>query len=136
MFILHSQQNKKLAVTIACSDIKSAINKLPAGTAYKIVDTLNINQQLFDAYEFCEKQGYVFNVEKAKNIKFNQFRHARKPLLEQLDVEYIRAVESSQVNKKKLIAAKKQQLRDVTSIDLPNDADELANFWPDVLKGA
>lgn len=76
------------------------------------------------------------DVNRAKNIKRNQFRQARKPLLEQLDIEYMKAVETSNTTKKKTIAAKKQELRDVTSIDLPDDVDELAKFWPDVLKGA
>lgn len=135
MIILHPQQDNKLAVTVPCVSLELAIAALPTNT-YKFVETLDINNDFFDAYEFDQNKGAVLNIEKAKDIKRNQFRQARKPMLEQLDVQYMRAVESSNTALKKSIAAKKQQLRDVTSIDLPNDADELAKFWPDVLKDA
>lgn len=78
----------------------------------------------------------IIDINAAKEIKRNKFRQARKPLLEQLDVEYVRAVETSNAAKKKIIVAKKQELRDVTSIELPDDVDELTKFWPDVLKSA
>lgn len=76
----------------------------------------------------------IIDLDAAKEIKRNQFRQARKPMLEQLDVEYMRAVETSNTAKKKSIAATKQELRDVTALKLPNDIDKLAEFWPDILK--
>lgn len=136
MIIIYPQYNNKLAVITPCVSLTVALKDVPANTPHKIVEALDIINEFFDAYEYDENSGAVLNIEKAKNIKLNHFRHARKPLLEKLDVDYMRAVEDSNTSKKKSIAAKKQQLRDVTSIDLPDDADELAKFWPDVLKGA
>lgn len=136
MLIIYPQHNNKLAVIIPCTGLAAALRDVPANVQYKIVDKLDIINEFFDAYEYIHGSGAVLNIEKAKDLKRNQFRQARKPMLEQLDVQYMRAVESSNTALKKSIAAKKQQLRDVTSIDLPDDADELANFWPDVLKGA
>jgi hypothetical protein len=135
IYILTPLQNNKLAVTIPCVDLELAIAALPT-KIYKVVETLNINDDFFDAYEFDQDKGAVINIEKAKDIKRNQFRQSRKQLLEQLDVEYMKAIETSNTNKKKSIVAKKQELRDVTSIDLPDGIDELAKFWPDVLKSA
>lgn len=101
-----------------------------------LTDTADLPAAGFRNAWFINDNKVEIDINKAKEIKRNQFRQARKPLLEQLDIEYMRAVETSNASKKKSIAAKKKQLRDVTSIDLPDDADELANFWPDVLKDA
>lgn len=133
MIILHPQQDKKLAVTTPCVSLELAIAALSTNM-YKIVETLDINNDFFDAYEFDQDKGALLNINKAKEIKLNKFRQARKPLLEQLDIEYMKAVETSNTAKKKTIAAKKQELRDVTAIELPNNIDELAEFWPDILK--
>jgi hypothetical protein len=54
------------------------------------------------------------NVEKAKEIKKEHLRKERKSLLEQLDVEMMRALESNNSQKQSEIAAKKQALRDAT----------------------
>lgn len=74
------------------------------------------------------------DIGKAKNIKKDQFRTLRKPLLEQLDVEYMRALESKNQGLADEIAAKKQELRDVTTLSLPSNIDQLKRFIPDCLK--
>jgi hypothetical protein len=54
------------------------------------------------------------NVDKAKEIQKNKLREARKPLLEKLDVDFVRALELG--GDTASIAAQKQALRDVTNI--------------------
>jgi hypothetical protein len=54
------------------------------------------------------------NVDKAKEIQKNKLREARKPLLEKLDVDFVRALETG--GDTASIAAQKQALRDVTNI--------------------
>lgn len=137
MIILHPQHDNKLAVTslsVDQHDLPAELSK--SITQYMIVDTLDIINDFFDAYEYDPVRGAVLNIKKAKNIKIDQFRCARKPLLAQLDISFMRAVEASNEVERCKIALIKQQLRDVTDIDLPDDADELAKFWPDVLKAA
>lgn len=56
----------------------------------------------------------VVNMQKAKEIKKNTIREQRKPLLEALDVEMLRAIETGDTVKQAEIAAKKQALRDCT----------------------
>lgn len=75
------------------------------------------------------------DLEKAKEIQRNRWRGARKPLLEQFDIEYQRADEAGDTQKKKAIAAKKQAIRDVTLTDLSQvqTAEELAAVWPEIL---
>jgi len=54
------------------------------------------------------------NVDKAKEIQKDKLREARKPLLEKLDVDFVRALELG--GDTASIAAQKQALRDVTNI--------------------
>jgi uncharacterized protein YdaT len=56
----------------------------------------------------------TINLDKAKEIKKNKLREERKALLESLDVEFVRALESGDSEKQQEIAAKKQALRDAT----------------------
>ena len=136
MNIIYPQSNNKLAIITPCVSLETALKDVPANTPYKVVDTLDIVDIFFDAYEFDLNAGVVLNIKNAKEIKREMFRQVRKPLLEKLDVDYMRAVEGSNTVKKKSIAAKKKLLRDVTNIDMPNDVGELVKFWPDVLNSA
>ena len=54
------------------------------------------------------------NVDKAKEIQKNKLREARKPLLEKLDVDFVRALELG--GDTASIGVQKQALRDVTNI--------------------
>jgi hypothetical protein len=54
------------------------------------------------------------NVDKAKEIQKDKLREARKPLLEKLDVDFVRALELG--GDTASIATQKQALRDVTNI--------------------
>jgi len=54
------------------------------------------------------------NLEKAKEIQKNKLREARKPLLEKLDVDFVKALETGEDTTP--IVVQKQALRDVTNI--------------------
>lgn len=56
----------------------------------------------------------VVNMQKALEIKKEMLRVDRKPMLEALDVQMLRAIESNDTAKQAEIAAKKQALRDCT----------------------
>jgi len=77
----------------------------------------------------------TINLDKAKNIQKNKWRVARKPLLEKLDTQFMRAVETGDTSKQQQIATQKQALRDVTTTDLSSitTPEELKNVWPDIL---
>lgn len=76
---------------------------------------------------------FIYDIEKAKEILKELMRKARQPLLEALDTQFIIALEKGEVNKIKEITTKKQQLRDVTALELPNNFNEIQNFWPTIL---
>ena len=73
----------------------------------------------------------VVNMQKAKEIKKELVRIERKPMLEALDVEMLRAIEAGDVTKQAEIAAKKQALRDATTDPAILNADT-----PEELKAA
>lgn len=73
----------------------------------------------------------VVNMEKAKEIAKDTVRANRKQLLEQLDVEMMRALESGDTAKQTEIATKKQALRDATDNPLLTAAET-----PEDLKAA
>ena len=54
------------------------------------------------------------NLDKAKEIQKDKLREARKPLLEKLDVDFVKALEIG--GDTASIAAQKQALRDVTNL--------------------
>lgn len=74
------------------------------------------------------------NMNKAKEIHKDNLRAARKPVLESLDVEYMRAVEQgADVSN---IIAQKQELRDVTAdpaIESATTPEELKAHWNPLL---
>ena len=75
----------------------------------------------------------TIDINTAKAIWKDRFRQARKPILEKLDVEYMRALEAGDTQKQQEIATKKQALRDVTNTSLPDNLEDIKNTWPDVL---
>jgi hypothetical protein len=76
----------------------------------------------------------IINPAKAKVIWKDKWREARKPLLASLDIEFMKAVESSDTIKQAEIASKKQALRDVTQTEIVgNTPEEIKSVWPSVL---
>ena len=81
----------------------------------------------------------VFKVDmaKAKEIHKTNIREARKPLLESLDVEFQKALETGASTTD--IVAKKNALRDApadSAIDAASDADTLKAQWNTAILGS
>ena len=133
MFITYPQPNGQVAVVIPCGDVNDAIKDVPEGVEYKIVESVDIDNDYFNAYEFDAELGAKVNIEKAKAIHLDKFRSARTPLLAVLDISFMRAVEAGDVDLQKEISSKKQALRDVTSIDLPDNLAGIKATWPEIL---
>ena len=74
--------------------------------------------------------GFGIDMAKAKEIHKNNIRYARKPLLEALDVEFQKALETGASTTD--IVAKKNALRDApadSGIASANDTDALKAQW-------
>jgi hypothetical protein len=103
-----------------------AAKVVPDGKAYKIVEdsAVSTDRTFRDAWENYED--ITVSLPKAKEITKKRLRRERKPLLEEQDILFMRAVETSQ--DKSEIVTEKQRLRDITV--LADDATTL-----DELKG-
>ena len=134
MFITYPQPNGQVAVVIPTGDVKDAIKDVPEGVEYKIVESVDIDNDYFNAYEFDAELGAKVNIEKAKAIHLDKFRSARSPKLQKLDIDFMKAVEANDEAKKAEIIAAKQALRDVTLTVLPDDLAGIKATWPDILK--
>jgi hypothetical protein len=133
MYITYPQPNGQVAIIIPCGDVNNAIKDVPAGVEYKIVESIDIDNNYFDAYEFNAEIGAKVNIERAKAIHLDKFRSARSPKLQKLDIDFMKAVEANDEAKKVEIVAAKQALRDVTLTPLPDDLAGIKATWPDIL---
>ena len=90
---------------------------------------------LFDAWRIDSAGQIRVDRSAAEDLKRNQFRALRKPLLEELDVKFMRAMEDGDTATINEVRAAKQVLRDVTLIDLTQYAtpQTLSAFVPKVL---
>jgi predicted RNA-binding protein with EMAP domain len=72
------------------------------------------------------------NMDKAKDIWRNAWRSARIPMLEELDVSYMKAQEAGDTEGMKDIVDKKQHLRDKPATDLSHikTIDSLKDIMP------
>jgi len=136
--ITFKTQNKPFGILTLAGDwtgsAEEAVYKCVKDPAeFKEIENLIIDNTFFNAYEFDSVLGAKINTTKAKEVWKNKFRIARKPILEKLDIEYMKAIENNNTQKQEEIAAQKQALRDVTDISLPDDLEDLKNTWPDIL---
>ena len=133
MFITYPQPNGQVAVVIPTGDVNDAIKDVPEGVEYKIVESVDIDNEYFNAYEFDAETSAKVNIDKAKAIHLDKFRAARSPKLQKLDIEFMKAVEANDDAKKSAIIAGKIALRDVTLTPLPDDLAGIKATWPDIL---
>ena len=92
-----------------------AAKDVPEGVAYEIVEDDAIPADRFFRNAWVANGAAVdVDLDKAKEIQKNKLREARKPLLEKLDVDFVRALELG--GDTASIAAQKKALRDVTNI--------------------
>ncbi len=86
----------------------------------------------FDGSKFSIPEENSVSV--VKEIQKNRWRGKRKHILNNLDVEFLRAIEENDDVKKQEVIAQKNILRNITETEMPPTIDEILNFWPDILK--
>ena len=76
--------------------------------------------------------GITIDITKAKDIWKDKIREARKPALEKLDVDFVKAQETSSDTSS--IVTDKNTLRDLPSqVDTATTTDEIKAVWNDML---
>jgi len=145
MYIIYQQSNRQSNQQISVAFVaresfkdpttkKATIESIvPTNAKYVIVPRLNIDFDFFDAYEFDENEGAIPNPLKSQDKQRNFWRDARKPLLEKLDLKYLKADEEGNVEEKNNIIEEKRKLRDVTLTELPEDLQNIRRVWPEIL---
>jgi hypothetical protein len=74
----------------------------------------------------------TIDISKAKEVWKDKIREKRKPVLEQLDIDFVKAQETSSDTTG--IVADKQTLRDLPSqVDTATTVDEIKAVWNDML---
>ena len=79
------------------------------------------------------------NIPKAKELQKERFRQVRKPLLEALDVDYMKALEAGNSSAQTTAKNKKQALRDAPAAsDITNASNitELKAAWDTSILGS
>ena len=110
--IIYTQSNGIVAVINPISgNADDAIKDVPSGFAYEIVDDSVIpTDRSFRNAWVQDSNTIKTDMAKAKEIHKTNIRTAREPLLEALDIEFQKALETSSSTTN--IVSKKQALRD------------------------
>lgn len=118
--------------------IRVAKGTIPYGVPYKIVNLSDMPPDRTYRGAWEEKNRKItVNMNKARTIHMNHLRNLRKPILEKLDKEAMRAMEDKDDVKLEEIKAKKQVLRDIPqTLDLSEviSPEMLKTIIPDALK--
>jgi hypothetical protein len=80
---------------------------------------------------------FILNIEKAKELFLNKLRRFREDKWSDLDVSYMRALEFGNQSKISEIVFKKEQLRNITDMNLSDveNLNDLKSKWPTELLG-
>ena len=121
--------------------IEKSVPKKPDGSNrpvfIKTQEELKVADIFIDAFSINETDGSIFfNIPRAIELKKKEFRLRRKPLLEQLDVDFMKSLEVGDSVLTAQIISKKQILRDITNIDMSqyDTPEKLYNYIPEELK--
>lgn len=111
---------------------------LPAGTVYKIIDTVSIPQnRIFRNAWILGVNEVLIDHPKAETLHLNRLKILRDKQLKQLDMEYLKALEIKDAIEQTRVANLKNQLRTMPeTVDLASiPIDQLASYKPMYLEG-
>ena len=131
-----NQEKDEYVIFIQNKDVPKNIDNSAIPSWIIDSDDLRDIKNIRNAWNVNDSGQIYFNRDKAIEIKKEQFRNLRKPLLEKLDVEFMRALENGDTSSIPIITQKKSDLRDITSVDFSSydTPQKLHEFIPDLLK--
>lgn len=131
--ILYQNQDGNLAIIVPAKgiSIEQAAISVPVNTKWIVVHPSELpqEQEFRNAWRLNQLDEVIIDFEKAKQITKNRLRLQRKPLLDALDIEFIRAIEKGQNTAK--IQEEKQRLRDLPDlVEQAKSLQELTELMP------
>ena len=95
--------------------LQNVITKDVPSDQYKIISIDDLPDAYFrSAWLYDNNYGITIDIDFAKEIQRNKWREARTNKFPELDLAFMRAIETGDTNKQSEIVSKKQALRDVT----------------------
>ncbi len=143
MIAIYKKQDGSCGALIQCDFSVSIADivakdapKLPDGSTPEFASVYDTEIPDLDYIGSFKLNGKKVDIDipKAKEIRRNHFRALRKSKLEKLDIEAIKALESGDAQTLALISSKKQALRDVTKIPLPDTLEAIKATLPAILE--
>jgi hypothetical protein len=138
--IVQQTKDGKILITSISYEttFEQVLNSLPKDTTAFVTESENLPEDVtfFNAWEL-DGEEVVVNLTKAREIWKDRLRQARKPVLEKLDIEYMRALENEDTTRVEEIVSVKKKLRDITVAKELTSAKSIENikaFWPSVLE--
>lgn len=138
--IIYNNSNGVISIVSPSPSYKGTVGELVAKTVptdfayFEIEPAILPKDSTFELAWEIYGDSVKVNPDKAKAIWKDKWREARRSLLAQLDIEFIKAIENGNIEKQTEISAKKQALRDVTKIEITTDSpEEIKQIWPEIL---
>tara|TARA_A100001201_G_C4029435_1_gene183084 strand:- start:12 stop:449 length:438 start_codon:yes stop_codon:yes gene_type:complete len=134
--IIYNQENGIMAVCVPAENCGLTIEEIAAKDCpegAKIIDRTDLDSldNTFRNAWVCDSDmNPTINIALARDIWRDKIRNARKPKLEELDIQYMRAQEAGEDTS--AIVAKKNKLRDFPAkpeIDSASTVEELKAIW-------
>lgn len=77
-----------------------------------------------------EIKGPDIDIDKAKEIKKDEFRSLREEMFKKLDILFMKSIEFDNIELKQQVISAKESLRNITEEEMPNDWKLLVNYFP------
>jgi hypothetical protein len=142
MIIIYKLKNGNTGYLLQCDTSRSldqiAQKDLPRNPDGSLPDYVTANDGVLpdlyfvDAVDIDGKKASI-NLEKAKEVQRNVWRNLRTQKLASLDLESLKSLEAGDAVKLADISSKKQSLRDVTKLPLPDTLEEIKATLPAIL---
>lgn len=128
--IAHTGNDGVVRITIP---VNASIEDVIASTGGVEIDPNTLPDMEYQKAFVLSGSSISVDIPKAKQVRLDFFRHLRSQKFAQLDIESIKALEAGDAVKLADISSKKQALRDVTKIPLPDTLEEIKATLPAIL---
>jgi hypothetical protein len=136
MYTLYTNTNYGLQINWfnSIDECMSFVNKTKP-KAYKYMLASNqLPMEFYPAFYWNnETNSPDINIYVAIELKKEELRNLREPLLQKLDTAFVKALETNDEIKKNKIIFYKNELRDITTKFFPLDVNILLYFYPTIL---